>query len=377
VVQEIGRIVRAARERAGLLTEGLAAQASVAVASIAALERGQGGMSTTELDRVARVLGLAPVALLCGREEVLAVPSVFLRHAGTMDFDARDLAALDGALEQGRLAIEFGRMLGESPGLWQSSRFEQRLAGGDSPASAARDGYALARAVRRELDLPVQPLGDLRDLLESRFEIAVVVLPLDSTRVTAVALRDARGAVVVLNEHDPDRAANPTIARVHLAHELCHVLFDPSPGGIHLVVDVVSDRKDARAEQRARAFAAELLIPCDGLTALFGVPRATADSFRAEDYIAKTREHFRTPYEIAAHHLANHGFISHELRSSLLADDRRRGALVEATVLPAAGAPSMLVSQRVRRAHEAQLITDGEARNALGIDPLVPLPWDR
>lgn len=378
VIKEIGRIVQAARQRAGLSTEALATRAAVPGTSIVTLELGQGGMSTTQLDRVARALSLVPAALLRGREEVLAEPSVFLRHAGAMDFEDRDLAQLDGALDQGRLAVELGRLIGEPVGLWRAGKFESRNAGGDRAESAAHDGYALARAVRRELGISKAPLGDLREILESRFEIAVVVLALESTRVTALAIRDARGATVVLNDRDPERSGNATLARVHLAHELCHVLFDPSPGGLHMVVDVVSDRRDLRAEQRARAFAAELLIPLEGATDLLGVPRETADSSRAEEYIAKAREKFRTPYELTANHLANHGFISLELRSWLVAGDRRAAApIVEATQLPAAGAPSMLVSRRVRKAHEAQLITDGEARNALGIDPLAPLPWDR
>ncbi|MBI3201488.1 MAG: ImmA/IrrE family metallo-endopeptidase [Myxococcales bacterium] len=377
MLEQIGRIVRAARERAGLSADALAARAADPGTCIAALELGQAGMTTTQLDRVARALSLVPAALLRGREEVLDEPSVFLRHSSVMDFDDRDLAQLDAALDQGRLAVELGALTGEAPGLWRSGAFDPRAAGGDRPESAAHEGYALARAVRRELGTTKAPLGDLRELLESRFDIAVVVLALESTRVTALAIRDGRGAAVVLNDRDPERAANPTLARVHLAHELCHLLFDPSPGGLHLVVDVVSDRRDVRAEQRARAFAAELLIPQEGATDLLGVPKGTADAALAENYIAKARERFRTPYELAANHLANLGFIAQELRAWLVAGDRRTAPpVVETTRLPTPGGPSLLVTHRVRRAHEAQLITDGEARNALGIDPLAPLAWD-
>ena len=60
------------------------------------------------------------------------------------------------------------------------------------------------------------------------------------------------------------RRTNAVLARVYLAHELCHVLFDPSDGGLHIVLDVGSDRDVQAAEQRARAFAAELLLPLPG-----------------------------------------------------------------------------------------------------------------
>ncbi|MGK4004474.1 ImmA/IrrE family metallo-endopeptidase [Sorangium sp. So ce1036] len=56
-------------------------------------------------------------------------------------------------------------------------------------------------------------------------------------------------------------------ASVDLAHELGHILFDPPQGEIHLVVDQEDDvGKGVRhVEQRARAFAAELLMPAEGL----------------------------------------------------------------------------------------------------------------
>ena len=377
MLEQIGRIVRAARERAGLTTDELAATAGVPAVRIVELEAGKPGTTTTQLEHIARALSLVPAALLRAREERVERPSVFLRHSGVMDFADEDLAGLDDALDQGRLAVALGGLIGEAPGLWQSGRFTPRHAAGDRPEASAHDGYALAREARRALALPKQPLGNLRELLEERFEIAVVVLALASTRVTALAVRDSRGAAVVLNAADPERAANPLLTRVHLAHELCHVLFDPSPGGVHLVVDVVSDRRDLRAEQRARAFAAELLVPLEGVRELLGEPRATADVAAAEDGIRRARERFRTPHELTANHLVNLGFVAAELREWLVAGERRRTPpIIEPTELPAPGQRSLLLQQRARRAHEAQAITDGEARNALGLDPLTPLPWD-
>jgi len=46
------------------------------------------------------------------------------------------------------------------------------------------------------------------------------------------------------------------------------------------------------------------------------------------------------------------------------------------TRLPAAGAPSIALRDRVRRAHEEALLTDGQARVALGLTVDDRLPWD-
>ena len=377
MLTQIGRIVRDARGRAALSVDELAKAAAVPATSIEALEAGKPGMTTTQLEHVARALCLAPAALLRGRAEVKPEPSVFLRHSGVMDFDEVDLPKLDKALDQGQLILELAKLTNEPPGLWRSELFAPRAAAGDRPEAAAQEGYSFARAVRRSMTAPKLPLGDMRELLEDRFEIAVLVVALESTRVTALSIRVPQGAAVVLNDRDPERAANPVLARVHLAHELCHVLFDPSAGGVHLVVDVVSDRRDLRAEQRARGFAAELLLPLEGLVDRLGTPRATADSTRAEDIVAQAREHFRTPYEITVNHLANLGFLAPEIREWLVAGDRRASPLIaERTSLPQAGGNSVLLGHRVQRAHELRAITDGEARNALGIDALAPLPWD-
>src|SRR5215217_5411528 len=125
MLDAINRIVRTARERARLSVDDLSRESSVAVDSIASLERGRPGMATTELFDLARVLSLDPVGLLGGREIVRAIPSIFLRHAGQQDFDDRDNALLDEALSAGRALASLRARLGEPPAALQANTFRQ------------------------------------------------------------------------------------------------------------------------------------------------------------------------------------------------------------------------------------------------------------
>jgi hypothetical protein len=122
---------------------------------------------------------------------------------------------------------------------------EEVLEGPDN--APAQQGYALARRVRGVLGCQSEPLEDMRALLEDEFGIAVLLSPLATKRLPAVSARSAarQGAAVVLNASDEDRHKNPLLDRVHLAHELCHILFDPKESGVQLVTKTRSERRTA------------------------------------------------------------------------------------------------------------------------------------
>jgi Zn-dependent peptidase ImmA (M78 family) len=163
---------------------------------------------------------------------------------------------------------------------------------------------------------------------------------------------------------------------VYLAHELCHALFDPCTGAVHVVVDRVVDRKALQAEQRARAFAAELLLPLQGVRPMIDAALAIREPYAALELIGRVRSRFGTPHAIAANHLCNQNLISADMREWLEARSSTFAAEPPATTLPAVHAPSLLVEQLTKRAHDEGLITDGEARGLLALDNLAPLPWE-
>lgn len=378
--EHIARIVRAARERASYSLEELATRSGVQATVLEALEQGRRGITTTQLGEVARALSLDFPSLLSGREVSKPVPSVFLRHALMQDFDGRDETSLDDALEQGRALSNLRALLNEPPLALQAGVFKPRAAAADRPEAPAQDGYRLAREVRRWLGDPTEPLGDVGTLLEERFGVAVVVRTLESRRVTALGVRANTCAAVVLNARDWQRVKNPLLARVHLAHELAHLLFDPSDGGLHIVLDRADERADERrdeaAERRARAFAAELLLPLAGLTRTLGTPLAVGEAEVALRLVGHARGRFGTPHEIAANHLCNLGFVDLSLRGWLEAQRTAFTGSPPVTRLSERDAPSPAVAELTQRAHREGHLTDSEARATLGLDRIAPLPWD-
>jgi Zn-dependent peptidase ImmA (M78 family) len=376
VLERIANIVRTARGRESRSLDELAAQSGVPLPVLRALEAGQAGITTDQLDDVAKVLSLDPTALLGGSEVSKVVPSVFLRHSPMQDFNADDSAVLDGALEQGRHLSNLRSLLREPPSALQTRAAEQRLTGTDHPEAPAKEGYRLAGMVRKWIGNTAAPMEDLGELIEGTFGIAIVVRLLETSRSTAASVRAGTSAVIVLNDGDLQRVGNPLLARVHLAHELCHLLFDPSEGGLHIVIDSTVDRKAHAAEQRAKAFAAEFLLPFDGLVQLLGTAKGISDMRAAQDLVAIARARFGTPHEIAANHLCNLNFVDRSLREWLEAAKTAFSGTPPGTRLPALGAPSRLVAEYVQRAYREGFLTDGEARGILGLDRLAPLPWD-
>jgi Zn-dependent peptidase ImmA (M78 family) len=216
----------------------------------------------------------------------------------------------------------------------------------------------------------------MRVLVEQRFGVAILMRTLATARSTAASVRAEEAAGIVLHARDLHRKKNPLLARVHLAHKLCHILFDPSDGGMHIVVDLDADRRGHAAEQRARAFSAELLLPLGGLVALLGDPRGVSDLNAAIALISKARSHFGTSHEITANHLCNLNFIDLRLREHLEAESSSFTGAALMTSLPPEGEASLMVRQYVQSAHEKGLLTDGEAKGLLGLDRLEALPWD-
>ncbi len=380
--EQIARAVRGAMAKRDLSREALADRAGVPVEALVALDEGRRGVTLSQLGLVAATLEVDEDALLDGVVRDRPRPALFFRQGTWQDYRHDDDEVFEAVMEQARACVALRDVLRPTHGLRLQKRgFAPQAVGATTPIEAAREGYALARSVRDRLRRMEAPLGDLRPLLEKHFEVPIWVLPLASP-VPAVSIVDGdRVAVaVVLNANDRKRLENPLVDRVHLAHELCHVLFDESePGKIHLVLEHARDNSGDLVEARARGFAAELLLPSRGLRALLGEPRRVTDETRAREMIQRARMHFVTPWEVAAYHLGNHRFIHKDLSDDLA--QRGGGGGVESPAagltLPRAGSPPTVLLDRVQRAWDATRITDGQARTALGLRPGDPLPFAR
>jgi len=98
----------------------------------------------------------------------------------------------------------------------------------------------------------------LVDALLEHLGVEVTEVDFGTDKIDAVAVWGARGPAIVLNSARA-YAVDAKRTRITLAHELCHILLDRS-GGLPFC-DVIGGKVDAYVERRAKAFAAELLLP--------------------------------------------------------------------------------------------------------------------
>ncbi|TMQ08789.1 MAG: ImmA/IrrE family metallo-endopeptidase [Deltaproteobacteria bacterium] len=281
--------------------------------------------------------------------------------------------ALDAALAHARARNELARLVSEDVGLFPEHRLQTREVAGDAADSPARQGYLLARELRHAVGNDANAFTDLRELVERVCGVTVLVRRLATIGSSAFAVKAEDAAAIVLA---PITHPREPLARVWLAHELCHVLFDPDAGGVHVVVDFDDDRQARQAEQRARAFAAELLLPEAGLRKLIGAPSGVTGEVASRNLIAMARDAFGSTWQVTANHLCNLGFISMGLRDWLERQQAPAMSRPWSTSLPVVDAPSLQLGSLTRRGYDAGHLTDGEVRALLGLDVLAPLPWE-
>ncbi|WP_421620823.1 ImmA/IrrE family metallo-endopeptidase [Alkalilimnicola ehrlichii] len=121
-------------------------------------------------------------------------------------------------------------------------------------------GYWAAARLRRELGISAaQPL-DPEDWLR-RWGVAIETIALPGCPVDAVtAWGEHHGPVVILNCAEGSRAAHTHGKRATLAHEIAHLILDRHEGALP-AGEVLGGRVPEYPEKRARAFAAEFLLP--------------------------------------------------------------------------------------------------------------------
>ena len=370
----IGQLLRTRRDAMGLAARQVAEQAHVSEDRLVAFEDGTGTMAAAALDRVARVLAVDPLALREHHLEPRPTATLFFQQFGTFaDFrHDKDEPKVLAALERATNLLEVNALLGRPLGL------RARFVAEPAAVEAAKDGYRLANRVRDALGNKLAPLPDLVRVLEDHFEILVQVETLASSRVDALSVKDNEsGAAAVLLNCASERRVNPATARVDLAHELAHVLFDPANGRVNLVVDDdgQENKNVTRLEQRARAFAAELLMPAEGLRHILGQPQYAMGTGDAMALVERARCEFVTPIEIAVNHLVNREYVWSEIRVALIetrSSESSRNRSAAGSVGLAMG-PDLL-ERRVVEALDKDLITQERARELLGLSPWDALP---
>ncbi|MFO0647976.1 MAG: helix-turn-helix transcriptional regulator [Polyangiales bacterium] len=386
--------IRQAREAVGLDPSSLADRAGLQTDRLASIEEGASDVTVGELIALAQALRLEPAALLQGesRREPGARLAFRSRDAGWARLADADLALCERALRSGRSLLEVNERLGRQ----RSSRSVFEAC--EPLAEVEQEVRDLAGRVRQHLGNVEGTLPDL-EVLFDLLDIVIVDHQFASEDVDAVAVLEAgvgNGAAVVVAKHA--RAwLHPLRRRVLLAHELCHVLFDHIANGEDAVVDFDVEgtgkrdpgrpdsrylSQDAPRERRARAFAAEFLMPTSALQKLLGPPRNVHDYGEAHRMIDRVREHFETPMEIAVNQLWNRRFLGPI--PNLTSEDPRQDLLEYLRWKGGGGASpsrreqsgSDVLTRRAREAWEQGLCSESEVRRWLGISPFDPIPWN-
>jgi len=157
-----------------------------------------------------------------------------------------------------------------------------------------QSGYDLAAQVRPTLQgLLAMPKTGQRAFdvaaVFAHWEIPVVRAEGLPQAVQGAALVDERGRAAVLVNASSTLGRTSTGYKAILAHELCHLLFDRTATGTLGQVDLRHDLARAQLlEQRANAFAAELLLPRARVQQEASAKRITRSALRslAREYSA-------------------------------------------------------------------------------------------
>jgi Zn-dependent peptidase ImmA (M78 family)/transcriptional regulator with XRE-family HTH domain len=254
---ELGRHLKQAREACGLTQDDVAQDMKLARATVAQIELGNRSVSGLELGNLAYIYGRDIREFLSPTFSADSFTSVLLR--AEEDADEGVKTALRDCIALGHQLRDLENLLGISrttggvaayPSVSLSSKWE-----------AIQSGMKAALDERRRLGLGSAPLGDAPALLETQgIRTGLVAMP---QGVSGLMINDATaGLFVVVNRSHP-----AVRQRFSWCHEYAHVLLDR----IQMAhVSRESERADL-LEVRANVFAANLLMPEDGVRQFIGI----------------------------------------------------------------------------------------------------------
>jgi Zn-dependent peptidase ImmA (M78 family)/transcriptional regulator with XRE-family HTH domain len=222
-----------ARRRRGLSKVALAEIIGVSSRRLAAYENQGERPPEGMIDSLARALEMPPAFFTRPSPPEPSSDGVSFRS-----FARLSAAHRDAALAAATIAFEFAELVGQ----------ELELPGLDLPDVRDIDPKTAATAVRSEWALGDLPMPNIVHLVESR-GCRVFSLVDDVSALDAFSMWDRGTPFIFLTHHK-----SPERARWDVSHELAHVLLH-----------VGSAPQGRENEQAADEFAAELLLPTDGV----------------------------------------------------------------------------------------------------------------
>ncbi len=366
-------ILKQALEAAKLSLEDLAAWSRIDEQVLQQVVAGQTRLNAKQLDRVACAFGLRFEDFLRG-DAVSAPMTLFLRSASEQDLDIRSVLTTEVDLALGefqrvvRDIADVETALGISPPTLPS--IPDR-----SNASQIHLGDHQAQRVREYLNLGLSPIPSMKSLVES-LGIRIVWVSQDQVDrlVEGACIAHPRPAILV---NLIEVGKKPWHARTTLAHELCHLLFDMKQKNRQVLVSRAGGTLPQwfdDMEQNARAFAACLLAPTEGVKHLVG--RIDPTSERA---IRTIGEYFGVGRTVAINRLQDVFGLSDQKRMEMVVRqpeayqaDFSADAPPEEIGLRGEPLRSLLVE-----AVGSEKLSPDDARKMLGIGMQEPLPFKK
>jgi Zn-dependent peptidase ImmA (M78 family) len=245
----IGARIRDLRKEAGMNAEDIAEALGVDPSAISNIENGKRSVKTSELAKIAKALGVSPLAILEPDSLLGRLPVAARTATAEMDQDVHlrltSLAELHTVLKEA--GIESKRPQKS----WPDLDPEEWLRTAEQLASWANEQLNFSDSEDR--------FEGLASAMERTLGIDVLVENTGSDAAMGAAITDPEFPIVFVNANQPRARAMFT-----LAHELGHVL---ARDGSSLRVDRNLSGTDSR-ERLANAFAAELLMPRQEIDAI-------------------------------------------------------------------------------------------------------------
>jgi Zn-dependent peptidase ImmA (M78 family)/DNA-binding XRE family transcriptional regulator len=251
--QELGRRIRAAREACRATQDDAAKHLGVSRPTFVQIEAGNRSVSSLELDKIAFLFGRDMREFVADSFQDEDSLSALFRAQTAIVGEPTVLEKLRECMALGRELTNLERLVGIDRDL--SAVASYAFPTPKSRWDATQHGQRLAEQERRRLGLGHAPVPDMSALLESQgVRTGLVDLPDD---ISGLTLSDRKvGLFVVAN-----RAHHYLRRRFSFAHEYAHVVADRDRSGL---ISRTSQRDDL-VEMRANAFAANFLMPEDGV----------------------------------------------------------------------------------------------------------------
>ena len=343
-VAQFGSRLLAAREQRGFSPKEVANALGLSCADVTGMETGRREASIAEITRLAAIYQCSPTFFFSADGELGKddLPAVVHRELSELDLTLEFKVALWRLLRLCGVGVALRELLNETIELALPDYDAQRV----DVSDPVLQGEDAARKERLRLDLGNRPIGNAAELI-GRHGIWTVAADLPKGLSGLLVHHEYVGLAILVNRQYPHRRR-----RFFYLRGFAHALFDRSG---RTVVMMRQERSSDRREIRANAFAAEFLMPQEGVAKQLKkigsghlIPRAQmgvnpANNARTEENIdprpisqavtcqdaAILAHHFDVSYEMAVGRLESLRYISAKQKKVLAKKSGLAGGYVK------------------------------------------------